>query len=122
VSTLGNVIWLIFGGLLSGGGYIIYGLGMCLTIIGIPFGLQAIKIGVATLAPFGLEIREVEHSGGTLELIANVIWLLAFGWQIALVHVSMALLLGITIVGIPFATQHLKLVPLSLLPFGKHLS
>ena len=121
MSTLGNVIWLLCGGLLSGAGYIVYGLGMCLTIIGIPFGIQAIKLGVATLAPFGLEIREAEDSGGILELVANVIWLVAFGWQIALVHVTMALLLGLTIVGIPFAVQHLKLVPLSLLPFGKHL-
>ena len=62
MSFLGNLIWLIFGGFLSGMGYILGGLALCLTIVGIPFGMQAIKIGLATFAPFGREVREVENA------------------------------------------------------------
>ncbi len=121
MSLLGNIIWLIFGGLLSGLGYIIGGLSLCLTIIGIPFGLQAIKLGIATLTPFGLEIVEEPNANDPLQLIFNVIWIFLFGWGIALSHLTHAAILFITIIGIPFAWQHLKLIPLALFPFGRSL-
>jgi len=121
MSFLGNLIWLIFGGFVAGMGYILGGLVTCLTIIGIPFGLQTIKLGIATLTPFGLEITARENSGGFLEGLFNLLWAVFFGWEIALAHLGHGLLLAITIVGLPFARQHFKLIPLALFPFGKDL-
>ncbi|MCC5896500.1 MAG: YccF domain-containing protein [Phormidium sp. BM_Day4_Bin.17] len=119
MSLIGNVIWLIFGGLLSGLGYIVGGLGLCLTIVGIPFGLQAIKLGFATMTPFGRKIVEDENPNSTLKTIFNVIWILLFGWEIALSHLLHAAILAITIIGLPFAKQHIKLIQLALFPFGR---
>ena len=121
MNLFGNIIWLIFGGLLTGLGYILGGFSLCLTIIGIPFGIQSIKLGIAMLSPFGLEVVQTERSGSLLELVFNAIWLILFGWEIALGHLVAALLLAISIIGIPFAKQHLKLVPLALFPFGREL-
>ena len=121
MSLLGNILWLIFGGFIAGVGYIIGGLLFCLTIIGIPFGVQTMKIGVATLTPFGKEIVELEDANSTTRLVLNVIWLVLFGWEIALAHAGSALVCAISIIGIPFALQHLKLIPLALLPFGRDL-
>lgn len=121
MSLLGNILWLIFGGLISGLGYILGGIALCLTIVGIPFGFQSIKLGVAVLAPFGKEIVELEDANSPLRLLFNVLWLLLFGWEIAIAHIASAIVLALTIIGLPFAYQHLKLVPLSLLPFGRDL-
>lgn len=121
MSLLGNIVWLIFGGFFAGLGYILGGLGLCLTIIGIPFGIQSIKLGIATMAPFGKDVTTDVEAGGCLYVLFNVIWLVLFGWEIALVHLTSAAILAITIVGIPFALQHIKLIPLSLFPFGMHL-
>lgn len=121
MSLLGNILWLVFGGLIAGVGYIIGGLLICVTIVGIPFGIQTMKIGVATLAPFGKEIVELPDANSTLRIIFNIIWMLLFGWEIAVAHAASALVLAITIIGIPFAVQHLKLIPLALLPFGRDL-
>ncbi len=121
MSTLGNVVWLIFGGFLAALGYIIGGLLLCITVVGIPFGLQSMKIGIATLAPFGREVVEESHTNSTVRIVFNVLWLVLFGWEIALAHLFSALILTITVVGIPFAKQHIKLIPLSLFPFGRFL-
>ncbi len=121
MSLLGNILWLIFGGLIAGLGYILGGLLTCITIVGIPFGIQAMKIGVATFAPFGKQIQELPDANSPLRLVLNVIWLVVVGWEIALAHAASALVLAITIIGIPFAMQHLKLIPLALLPFGREL-
>jgi len=121
MSLLGNILWLIFGGLLTGLGYILGGIVLCLTIIGIPFGLQSIKLGFAVFAPFGKDLVELDNANGVLNLVFNVIWLLLFGWPIAVAHATSALILAITIIGIPFSIQHLKLIPLSLFPFGRDL-
>lgn len=121
MSTLGNIIWLIFGGLIAALGYIIAGLLLCVTIVGIPFGMQSVKIGIASLTPFGKEVVETERANSTLRVIFNIIWLVLFGWEIALAHLISALVLFITIIGIPFGKQHIKLVPLALFPFGREL-
>ncbi|HXV63527.1 MAG TPA: YccF domain-containing protein [Vicinamibacteria bacterium] len=121
MSLLGNILWLIFGGLIAGVGYILGGLVVCLTIVGIPFGVQAMKIGVATFAPFGKNVVESTDANSPLRIVLNVVWLLIIGWEIALAHAVSALVLAITIIGIPFALQHLKLIPLALLPFGRDL-
>ncbi len=121
MSFLGNLIWLIFGGFISGIGYILGGLLVCVTIVGIPFGKQAIKLGVATMTPFGREITVSEEFDHPLSLLFNIIWAILFGWEIAVSHFIHGLILGITIIGIPFAKQHFKLIPLALFPFGREL-
>jgi uncharacterized membrane protein YccF (DUF307 family) len=118
MSTLGNIIWLIFGGFVAAMGYIVGGLLICLTIIGIPLGLQSIRLGIATLAPFGKEVVKIEGGGTTLRLFFDVLWIIAIGWGIALAHIVSAVVLTLTILGIPMAKQHLKLVPLALFPFS----
>ncbi len=122
MSLLGNIIWLIFGGLLSGIGYIVGGIGTCLTIIGIPFGWKAIKLGFATMTPFGKEIVVKPGADSVLTLIFNIIWVIFFGWAIALNHLLWGAFLALTIVGLPFAKQHFKLMILALLPFGRDLT
>ena len=121
MSLLGNIIWLIFGGFLAGIGYILGGILACLTIIGIPFGQQAIKLGVATMTPFGREIVPTPEAGSTLNMILNIVWILVIGWGIAVTHLTSAAILAVTIIGIPFALQHIKLIPLALFPFGREL-
>lgn len=121
MSLLGNIIWLICGGFISGVMHIFGGIALCFTIIGIPFGYQEIKIGIATFAPFGTVLVEYEDANSPLMLVLNIIWVVTFGWVIALHHLIWTVLLGLTVIGIPFALQHLKLVPLALLPFGRDL-
>lgn len=121
MSFLGNIVWLVFGGFLAGMGYIIGGVGMCLTIVGIPFGLQSIKLGVASMTPFGKEVIENEKAEGPLSLLFTIIWIVVFGWEIAIAHLLSAALLAISVVGLPFAKQHVKLIPVALFPFGREL-
>ncbi|MCP4360531.1 MAG: YccF domain-containing protein [Chloroflexi bacterium] len=122
MSFLGNLIWLIFGGFLAAAGYILGGLLLCLTIVGIPFGIQSIKLGLATLAPFGKRIERQDRSdAGYIFLFMDVIWLLLFGWEIAIAHLVGGVALAITIIGFPLALQHFKLVPVALMPFHYRL-
>ncbi len=121
MSFLGNLVWLIFGGFFAALGYILGGLALCLTIIGIPFGIQSIKLGVASLTPFGKELSADAKTGGLLYVLFNIVWLVLFGWEIAVLHLTSAAILAVTIVGIPFALQHIKLIPLALFPFGMQL-
>ncbi len=121
MSLLGNILWLIFGGFIAAMGYIIGGLLLCLTIVGIPFGLQSIRIGVANFSPFGKEVVQAQRAGGCLGLAFDIIWILLFGWELALAHLLSAAILAITIIGIPFAMQHLKLIPVALFPFNYEL-
>ncbi len=121
MSLIGNIIWLVFGGLLAGLGYIIGGIGLCLTIVGIPFGIQSMKLGVATFAPFGKELAETDNANSVLRVVLNILWAIVFGWEIAIVHLVHAGVLAITIIGIPFALQHIKLIPMALLPLGRTL-
>ena len=118
MSVLGNLLWLLFGGLLLGLSYVLGGIVLCLTLIGIPFGVQAIKFGLACLTPFGRELKRKENSSGPLSLVFNILWIVLWGWELACAHLVLALLCALTIIGIPFAVQHLKLVPLALVPFG----
>ena len=121
MNLIGNLIWLIFLGFASFVGYMVSGLLLCLTIIGIPFGLQCFKIGFFTLLPFGRQVREVPGQTGCLSTIFNIVWIFVGGIWIALVHLGFGLLLAITIIGIPFARQHFKLMSLSFTPFGKEI-
>ncbi|HBL77941.1 MAG: hypothetical protein A2W90_01455 [Bacteroidetes bacterium GWF2_42_66] len=121
MNTLGNLIWLIFGGFLVFIEYMVGGLLLCLTIIGIPFGLQVFKLAFMALWPFDKTIEYHDYAPGCLSTIMNLIWLLVGGIWIALTHLLMGILLGITIIGIPWAKQHFKLTSLALAPFGKNV-
>ncbi|MFY0255315.1 YccF domain-containing protein [Chitinophaga sp. 30R24] len=121
MNLIGNILWLIFGGLFSFIQYMVGGLLLCLTIIGIPFGLQCFKIAFFTLMPFGREVRSAPGQIGCLSTIFNIIWIFLGGIWIALAHLGFGLLLTITIIGIPFARQHFKLMSLSFTPFGKEI-
>jgi uncharacterized membrane protein YccF (DUF307 family) len=118
---LGNLIWLIFGGLLAAIGYFIGGLVLCITIIGIPWGLQCFKLAELVLWPFGKKVISDSSEMGCLNLVFNLIWILFGGFYTAIVHIVMGVILCITIVGIPWGRQHFKLIEISLMPFGKKI-
>ena len=119
MSLLGNLVFFIFGGFVIFFGYLLGGIVLCLTIIGIPFGIQCFKLAGGVLAPFGREVRETEPPGGPLALIMNIIWSILPGLELAIMHLFLAAFFAITIIGIPIAAQHIKLLPLALLPFGR---
>lgn len=122
--VLGNIIWFVFGGLVSGLAWWAAGLLAAFTIIGIPFSIAAFRIGSFSFWPFGREIIDRAEGGEgrkLLILIGNIVWILLGGIWLALGHLLLALLLAITIIGIPFAVQHLKLARLSLTPYGKEI-
>lgn len=121
MNLLGNLIWLICGGFLAALGYLVGGIILCITIVGIPFGLQCFKLAALELWPFGTRVESSGSGMGCLSIFCNIIWLICGGLYTALVHLLFAALLTITIIGIPFARQHLKLMELSLMPFGKRL-
>ncbi len=113
---IGNILWLIFGGLIGALLWAIAGVLVCLTIIGIPFGLQCFKFAGFVLWPFG---RDVEiGSFGVGSLIGNILWILLLGWELCITHLTIGAVLCLTIIGIPFGIQHFKLALLALLPFG----
>lgn len=115
MSTFGNIMWVLFGGFLDAIAYVFAGCLFCVTIVGIPFGMQCFKLAKLYFWPFG---KEIEYSNGAGSFLANVIWLLFFGWEMALANLAFALIWCITIVGIPFGKQFFKLARLSLMPFG----
>lgn len=119
MSFLGNILFFIFGGFIIFLGYLLGGIVLCLTIIGIPFGIQCFKLAGGVLAPFGREVQETEPPGGALALIMNIIWIILPGLELAIMHLCLAAFFALTIVGIPLAMQHIKLLPLALLPFGR---
>ncbi|MDE6543465.1 MAG: YccF domain-containing protein [Muribaculaceae bacterium] len=119
MNFLGNIIWLVFGGIITAVEYLISSILMMLTIIGIPFGLQTLKLGMLSLWPFGHNVVETGNSGGCLCLIMNVLWIILGGLTICLTHLGLGILFCITIIGIPFGRQHFKLAWLALTPFGK---
>lgn len=120
MNLLGNLIWIVLGGLVTSVLYILAGLLFCITIIGIPFGVQLIKIGFYAFSPFGREFEFGQGEPGCLSLIGNILWIVLGWWQIALIHLACGLLFCITIVGIPFGMQHFKIAKCSLVPFGQY--
>ena len=121
-----NILWFVFGGLVSGLLWYLAGLIMALTIIGLPWARACFMLGNFNFAPFGRDVISREDlSGqsdigtGPLGLIGNVVWLVLFGWLLALSHLFWAVALALTIIGIPFAIQHIKLAGAALFPIGK---
>ncbi|MGF2145293.1 YccF domain-containing protein [Vagococcus fluvialis] len=115
MNFLGNLIWLIFGGLTGAISWFLAGCLWCVTIIGIPVGLQCFKIAGLSLWPFG---KQVVYSNSSMSLLVNIIWLIVSGLPLAIGHFISGLFLCITIIGIPFGRQSFKLAQLALMPFG----
>jgi len=121
MSILGNLIWLIFGGIIIAIEYFIGSLVLMITIVGIPFGLQTLKMGMLAIWPFGRDTRVQSRASGCLYILMNVLWLICGGIWIAITHALFGLLLCITIIGIPFGMQHFKLTAVALNPFGRDI-
>lgn len=119
---IGNILWLILGGLVISLYYAIVAIIYCITIIGIPFGIQLFKMAGLALWPFGRNVGSGSNDGGCLSLLMNIIWIVCGGIEIAILHLIFGLICCITIVGIPFGLQHFKMSLLALVPFGKTIS
>ena len=119
MSLLGNILWLILGGLLSAIGWFLAGVICCITIIGIPVGIQCMKLAALVLSPFGKTVDYGSVSSGSVLL--NIIWMLFCGWELAVSSFVLGVLCCITIIGIPFGLQHFKFAMLALMPFGTEI-
>lgn len=115
---LGNLLWFVFGGFVSGLAWVLSGLVWCLTIIGIPYGRQCFKFASLSFSPFG---KDVLYGGGAVSTLANILWLLFFGIWMALGNLGLGALWCLTIIGIPFGKQFFKIAKLSLSPFGAQI-
>ena len=114
-------MWLLFGGLITAVGYVVSSLCLMITIIGIPFGIQTLKLALLALWPFGSKVVDDNSSTGCLVILMNILWLLLGGLCVCLTHLLFGVLLYLTIIGIPFGRQHIKLAELALTPFGKRI-
>ena len=123
MSALGNLLWIVLGGgIIVAALYFVGGVVLCCTIVGIPFGVQLFKLAGLALLPFGREVDSTGSAAGLLPLIMNIIWLVAGGFEVAIAHLVFAGLMALTIVGLPFAKQHVKLLKLALVPFGARIA
>ncbi len=115
MGCLGNLLWFLCGGLISGLSWMLAGCLWCITIVGIPIGMQCFKFASLSFFPFG---KEVQYGGGAVSFLLNIVWLIVTGIPMALEHLMLALICCVTIIGIPFGMQHFKLAKLGLMPFG----
>ncbi|MBQ0081338.1 MAG: YccF domain-containing protein [Alistipes sp.] len=116
MTTISNIIWFILGGFVIATLYFVFGIAMCLTIIGIPFGIGLFRIGSVAAFPFGKNVS-LKDNAGFISTLLSVIWILFGWWEIAVVHLLLSCLFAVTIIGIPFAVQHWKLIRISCFPF-----
>ena len=121
MNFFGNIIWLIFGGIIIAIEYFVGSIILMITIIGIPFGLQTLKMASLALWPFGRDTRVQARASGCLYIFMNVLWLLTGGLCIAATHLIFGVILCITVIGIPFGLQHFKLTSIALNPFGRDI-
>jgi uncharacterized membrane protein YccF (DUF307 family) len=121
MKILGNLVWLIFGGIIISIEYFIGSIILMVTIVGIPFGVQTLKMGALAIWPFGRDTRVHARASGCLYILMNLLWLLCGGVWIALTHAIFGLILCVTIIGIPFGLQHFKLTAVALNPFGRDI-
>jgi uncharacterized membrane protein YccF (DUF307 family) len=117
----GNILWLLFGGFIIAIEYLIASLCLMITIVGIPFGIQTLKLALLALWPFGSKAVDAGNASGCLSVFMNVLWILCGGLGICTTHLLLGVLLCITLVGIPFGKQHFKMAGLALTPFGKEI-
>jgi uncharacterized membrane protein YccF (DUF307 family) len=119
---IGNIFWMLLGGFLVSLYYALMGLLFCITIIGIPFGVQLFKIAGFALWPFGHQVTAGSNDTSVLSILMNIIWIIFGGIEIALLHAGFGIFFCITLIGIPFGLQHFKMALLALAPFGKKIS
>jgi len=122
MSLIGNLLWLIFGGFVAAIGYILGGILLCITVIGLPFGIPAINLGFAVLMPFGKQVVATHQNMNLVALLLNILWVVVVGWAIAIAHLVHGIVLCVTVIGIPFGLQHFKLIPVALMPFSYTLA
>ncbi len=115
MSFLANIIWFIFGGWYTGLSWLLIGLLWCITIVGMPYGIQCFKFAKLSACPFG---KEVQYGASTGSFLLNILWIILTGVPMAIEHAITGLVLCCTIIGIPFGLQHLKIAKLALMPFG----
>ena len=121
MSIIGNLIWLVLGGLVVAIIYFVVGLLMCITIIGIPFGLQLFKLGAYALHPFGHELVNGPNEPGCLSVVMNLLWILCGWWEVAIIHLFCGLIFCVSIIGIPLGLKHFSMALASIFPFGKEI-
>lgn len=121
MNSVGNIFWLLLGGIVIAIIYYVVGLLMCITLIGIPFGVQLFKLGTYSLWPFGHELVDGPNEPGCISVFMNLIWILCGWWEIAILHLLCGFIFCISIVGIPFGLQHFKMAVGSIFPFGKEI-
>ena len=121
MNILMNLLWLLLGGIVICVEYVVASLLLMITIIGIPFGIQTLKLAVLALCPFGHQVSNNRSSTGCLSVLMNIIWIFVGGIWISLSHLVFGIVLCITVIGIPFGLQHFKLAGLALTPFGKEI-
>ena len=110
-----NILWIVFGGLISALGWLLTGCLWCITVVGIPVGVQCFKLSSISLNPFG---KEVVYEGGAGSFLLNILWLIFSGWELALTNFLLGCVLCITIIGIPWGKQYFKIAKVALCPFG----
>lgn len=118
MGCLGNIIWFFFGGFLCGLSWLLAGCLWCVTIVGIPVGMQCFKLAGLSFFPFG---KEIVYGGGATSLLVNIIWIVVTGLPLAIESAVCGVLLCMTIIGIPFGLQHFKIAKLALMPFGARI-
>lgn len=121
MNGIGNILWIILGGWIIFLFYLIGSIILMITIVGIPFGLQTMKMAQLALFPFSYEAIPGKRASGCLHLIFNIIWIFVAGIEIACAHLIIGIICAITIIGIPFAQQHFKLAVLGIIPFGQDI-
>ena len=121
MKTIGNILWVLFGGIFIAIEYFVSSIILFVTIVGIPFGIQTLKLAAVALWPFGKEIKSKNESFSFLSAIMNIIWFLIGGIWISLTHLAFGILFSITIIGLPFGLQHFKLAKLAIMPFGREI-
>jgi uncharacterized membrane protein YccF (DUF307 family) len=121
VRVILNIIWLVLAGIWMAIGYLVAGLLLCITIIGIPFGVQSFKLAGYALWPFGRALVPSSTRSRSLSVIGNILWFVLAGWWLALGHLFTGILLCITIIGIPLGIASFKMAGAALVPFGKEI-
>ena len=119
MKLIGNIIWVIFGGLLISLGYLFGGLVLCLTIVGIPFGVQIMRLGMFALWPFGGDVKPMDNATGCLQIVMNVLWIIFGGIEVALSHMAIGVVFCCTIIGIPYGIACFRIAGFAFFPFGR---
>lgn len=121
MKIIGNILWLVLGGIETAMAYFSGSIALMITIIGIPFGIQTLKLGILCMWPFGSQIQKGTEPSGCIRIPMNIIWFFFGGIWVWLSHIFWGILLCITIIGIPFGRQHFKMAKLAFTPFGRDI-